>query len=108
MFDNDLEFAATFVKANPTSQQDLLSVGRLQACAAVGVGKHGAAHLGFGVFEGEIPVTRAGSSKAREFTAYPDLVKALLNGHARLSVQVSDGQHPSLIGSYARGCGAGI
>ena len=91
MFDNDLEFAATFVNANSTSQQDLLSVGRLQACAAVGIGKHGATHLGLGIFKGEIPVTRAGSSKARELTAYPDLVKALLNGHARLSVQVSDG-----------------
>ena len=69
----------------------------LKARTTVDVGEHGAAHLGLGVFEGEVPVTRAGSSKAREFTAYPDLIEALLNGHARLSVQVSDGQHPSLI-----------
>ena len=99
MFNDDLKLAPALVEADATAQQNLLPVGRLHARAAVGVCEHSATNLGIVVLQCEIPVPRSGSGKTREFSTDPDLVKALLDGHARLTIELANRQH------LAFGCG---
>ena len=87
MLNNDLEFTAPLVEAYPASEQDLLAVRWLHLNSAVAVYKHGASDLGVGVLQREVPMTRGGTRKIRQFASDPDASETILNSESSLLVQ---------------------
>ena len=90
VLNDELEVATPFIKGNPRAQPHLLAVLDLEPDPLVAIAKHGTTHLGALVFEGEIPVTRAGPGQVADLALYPDEVEVPLEQSLHLSVQLAD------------------
>ena len=58
VLNNQLELAAALIQGYPAAQADSIAVLWGEFNALVAVAKHGAAHLGTAVFQGEVPMAR--------------------------------------------------
>src|SRR5690606_11226173 len=72
MFNNQLEFAAPFVKADTHTCCDKITSGRFEFNQLVATAKHGTPHLRVFILERKVPVTGRGLTEVGNFTFHPN------------------------------------
>ncbi len=87
VIDDELVFAARLVQADTRPHQHFLAVPGSEGTQHISLPEHGAAHLGGGVLEREIPVAGARPCEIGDLRLQPQAAEAALQQHPDLAVQ---------------------
>jgi hypothetical protein len=88
--DQQLVVAARFVQAHTAEGLHQLALARREACQAIALAEHGAAHLRVAVLEGKIPVAGGRAGQVGDLPLHPQRTEARLEQPAHLAVEARD------------------